>query len=34
LLPQQDEQPPVAEPATMIGEIAQPGAQLDIGRPA
>jgi hypothetical protein len=32
--PQQDEQLSIAKPATLVGEIAQTGAQLDIGRPA
>jgi hypothetical protein len=34
LLPQQDEQPSIAEPPARIGEIAQLAAQLGIGRPA
>ena len=33
LVPQQDEQPAIAEPAPLIGKIAQTGAQLGIGRP-
>jgi hypothetical protein len=32
LPPQQDEQPPVAEPATLIGELAQTAAQLGLWR--
>ena len=31
LPPQQDEQPPVAEPAALIGKLAQAGAQLRLG---
>ena len=34
LLPQQDEEPPIAEPAPLIGKLAQAGAQLRIRRPA
>ena len=34
LPPQQDEQPAIAEPAAFIGQLAQPGAELDIRRPA
>ena len=32
--PQQDEQAPIAEPAALVGQLPQPGAQLGIGRPA
>ena len=31
LPPQQNEQPPVAEPAALIGKLAQTGAQLGLG---
>ena len=34
VLLQQDEEPAIAEPATLVGEIAQTGAQLGIRRPA
>ena len=34
LPPQQDEQPAIAEPAALIGQLAQPGAQLRVRRPA
>ena len=33
LVPQQDEEPAIAEPAPLIGKLAQAGAQLGIGRP-
>ena len=33
-VPQQDEQPPIAEPAALVGKIAQTGAQPNVGRPA
>ena len=34
LPPQQDEQPSIAEPPSLIGQIAQPGAKLGVRRPA
>jgi hypothetical protein len=34
LPPQQDEQPAIAEPAAFVGQLAQPGTQLNVRRPA
>ena len=34
LIPQQDEEPAIAEPAPLVGKLAQTGTQLGIWRPA